>query len=119
MSAPTKRRGGRPRDLDAAERDWLVVQIGAALAEVGIIRGSQRARDFTRAILEGWPAPGEPKAPRGARKAPPGSVVRSYEVPLTWQAYKKRLRRSGIEIDPDVVKGLVAFLRIAMARRKT
>jgi hypothetical protein len=51
MSTPPKKRG-RPRNLDAAERDRLVVEIGAALAEVGIIRGSQAARDFTRATIQ-------------------------------------------------------------------
>jgi hypothetical protein len=120
MSTPPKKRG-RPRDLDAAERDWLVVQIGAALAEVGLVRGSQHARDFTRAILEGRPTP-EPgnMSSRVMRKAPPGSIVRSYTVPLPWEgeAYKKRLQRGKIKPDRDVVNGLVAFLRIAMARRK-
>jgi hypothetical protein len=121
MSTPPKKRG-RPRDLEAAERDWLVVQISAALAEVGIIRGSQRARAFMRVMLEGWPTPepGELKLPpRVTRKALPGSIVRSYTVPLPWESYKKRLQRSRIKPDPDVVKALVAFLQITMARRKT
>jgi hypothetical protein len=108
MKTPPKR--GRPRkDVD----DQIVVDAALA-AQLLYGLGPQQARDFALALLEGRRvAPSN--LPRGAWKAPAGSVLASYELIPKVRGREatvaRKLNRGAIKPRPDVVLALVAALR--------
>jgi hypothetical protein len=113
MKKAPERRHGRPRK-DVADQ----IVIDAALAAQLLYGlGPQQARDFALALLEGRRvAPSN--LPRGAWKAPTGSVLASYElVPKVKgreAAVARKLNRDGtLKPRLDVVLALIAALRAA------